>query len=56
MDFQIGDVIVLKKEHPCGSRQWKVLRIGGDIKIRCQVCGHLVMLARHKLEKQVVKK
>lgn len=53
MDFQIDDRLILKKEHPCGANDWKVLRVGADIKIKCQGCEHLVMIARSKLEKQV---
>ncbi|RRD93809.1 DUF951 domain-containing protein [Clostridiales bacterium COT073_COT-073] len=55
MELQIGEIVVLKKEHPCGGREWKILRVGADIKIKCQTCGHLVMLPRPKLEKQIVK-
>lgn len=55
MDFQIDEIIILKKEHPCGNRKWKVLRVGADIKIKCEGCGHLLMLPREKLKKQVVK-
>lgn len=53
MDIRLGDVCRLKKEHPCGSREWLVLRVGADFRIRCQGCGHEVMLDRLKLEKNV---
>lgn len=56
MELQIDDIITLKKEHPCGGKDWKILRVGADIKIKCETCGHLVMLPRQKLEKQVVVK
>ena len=55
MDIQIGDVLVLKKGHPCGGQEWTVLRVGADIRIKCSQCGHLVMLPRAKLEKQIKK-
>lgn len=55
MEFQIDDRLLLKKGHPCGANDWKVLRVGADIKIKCQNCGHLVMIPRSKLEKQVKK-
>ncbi|MBO6158984.1 MAG: DUF951 domain-containing protein [Firmicutes bacterium] len=53
MDIRIGDGIRLKKEHPCGSKEWDVLRVGADFKIRCRICGREVMVPREKLEKRV---
>ena len=50
-----GDVLELKKEHPCGSRRWLVLRVGMDFRLRCEGCGHEVMLPRSKAEKSVKK-
>ncbi len=55
MDLQIGDTLILKKAHPCGGQEWAVLRVGADIRIKCEQCGHLVMLPRAKLEKQIKK-
>lgn len=55
MNLQIGDKITLKKGHPCGGYDWEILRVGADIKIKCLTCGHLVMLSRSKLEKQIKK-
>ncbi len=55
MDIQVGDVLELKKQHPCGSRDWLVLRVGMDFKLRCQGCGHELMLPRSKAEKNVKK-
>ena len=43
----------IKKAHPCGSQEWLVLRVGMDFKIRCQGCGHEVMLPRSKVEKNI---
>ncbi len=43
MDLQVNDIAELKKEHPCGSKRWQVLRVGMDIKLRCMGCGHEVM-------------
>ena len=40
MDLKLHDVVELKKEHPCGSRRWEVLRVGMDIRLRCAGCGH----------------
>ena len=55
MDIRIGDVLELKKPHPCGSREWTVLRVGMDFKLRCVGCGHEVMSPRSKIEKSVKK-
>ena len=51
MDIQVGDVLELKKAHPCGSKEWKVLRMGMDFKLKCLGCGHEVMTPRAKAEK-----
>ena len=55
MDIHVGDVLELKKPHPCGSRQWLVLRVGMDFRLRCAGCGHELMLPRSKAEKAVKK-
>ncbi|MBR6400258.1 MAG: DUF951 domain-containing protein [Firmicutes bacterium] len=55
MDFNIGDIVKMKKAHPCGSDEWEILRVGADFRIKCRGCGHLVMLPRVKLEKNVKK-
>jgi hypothetical protein len=53
--FCVGDIVQLKKQHPCGSDQWEVLRVGADFRIKCLGCSHQVMLPRHKFEKSVKK-
>lgn len=53
--YHIGDVVQMKKAHPCGSNEWEVLRIGVDFVIRCCGCGHRVMIPRPKFEKAVKK-
>lgn len=55
MDIHVGDTLKMKKTHPCGSQQWQVLRVGMDFKLRCDGCGHEVMLPRSKAEKNVRK-
>lgn len=58
MQLFVGDVIVLKKPHPCGGHNWEILRTGMDFRIKCLTCGHSVMLPRTRLEKgirQVIK-
>ena len=51
MDIHVGDVLELKKEHPCGSRRG--LGVGMDFKLRCEGCGHELMLPRSKAEKSI---
>lgn len=53
MELHLHDMVELKKEHPCGSRQWEVMRVGMDIKLRCLGCGHEVMAPRRKVEKSI---
>ena len=53
MDIHVGDVLELKKEHPCGSRRWQVLRVGMDFRLRCAGCGHELMIPRSKAEKSI---
>ncbi len=58
MDIRVGDILEMKKAHPCGkkeSKQFAVLRVGIDFKIRCMGCGHEVMLPRVKAEKNIRK-
>ena len=49
--FAVGDIIRLKKQHPCGSFEWEVLRVGADFRLRCLGCGHQVMVSRKLVEK-----
>lgn len=53
MDICLGDVIKLKKPHPCGSQEWEVLRVGMDFRLKCMGCGHQVMLPRKLVEKNI---
>lgn len=53
MKFNIGDVVSMKKQHPCGNNEWEILRVGMDFRIRCLKCGRQVMLPRKKFEKSV---
>lgn len=55
MDLRLHDLVELKKPHPCGSTRWEILRLGMDIKLRCQGCGHELMLPRSKAEKSIRK-
>ena len=53
--FNIGDIVETKKQHPCGDNHCEVIRVGADFKIKCLKCGRIVMLPRPKFEKSVKK-
>jgi hypothetical protein len=55
MDIQVGDILTMKKAHPCGSKEWEVLRIGADLRMKCMGCGHQIMIPRPKAEKGIKK-
>ena len=55
MDVRVGDTLEMKKAHPCGSKRFDVLRVGMDFKIKCQGCGHEVMVPRAKIERNIKK-
>ena len=55
MTFTVGQIVKMKKSHPCGSDQWEILRVGADFKLKCLGCGHMVMLPRNKVEKNILK-
>ena len=54
-DFGLGDIVKMRKPHPCGSSEWEVIRVGADIKIKCQGCGRIVMLDREVFQKRALK-
>lgn len=51
MDCQVGDIVKLKKPHPCGSREWEILRVGADFRLKCEGCGRQIMAPRKLVEK-----
>ncbi len=53
IEFRIGDVVRLRKPHPCGATDWTVVRLGADIGLRCHGCDHKVLLTRRTLEKRI---
>ena len=55
IQFRIGDIVQMKKKHPCGSQEWEVMQLGSDMRVKCCGCGHMVMLPRTKFEKNVKK-
>ena len=51
MEYNIGDIVKLKKKHPCGSFEWEILRVGADFRLKCMGCEHQIMIARKLVEK-----
>jgi hypothetical protein len=54
MDLELNDIVRLKKKHPCGGSEWRVLHTGADIRIQCTTCRRVVMLPRTELERRIV--
>lgn len=54
-EYNLGDVVMMKKPHPCGNNEWEIMRLGADIRIRCTKCGRMVMLPRLEFEKKMKK-
>ncbi|MDX1933925.1 MAG: DUF951 domain-containing protein [Capsulimonadales bacterium] len=50
----VGDVAILRKAHPCGGRDWKILRVGADIGLECRVCGRKILIPRAEFERRCV--
>ena len=55
MEYNLGDIVQTKKQHPCGCDLWEVARVGADVKIKCEKCGRLVMLSSTDFEKRLKK-
>jgi len=55
MDYGLGDIVEMKKQHPCGTNRWEITRMGADIKIRCSNCEHVVMMSRYDFERKMKK-
>ena len=53
LDYKLGSIVVMKKQHACGTNEWKVTRVGVDIKIKCISCGREIMLDRLEFEKKL---
>ena len=56
MEYNIGDIVKTKKQHPCGSNEWEITRVGVDFKLKCLGCGHVIVLQREKALKIISKK
>ena len=55
MDISVGDRVEMKKQHPCGTNLWEIIRVGADIKIKCLNCGRTIMLPRIEFNKKLKK-
>ncbi|WCK54513.1 DUF951 domain-containing protein [Aneurinibacillus sp. Ricciae_BoGa-3] len=53
--YGLGDIVQMKKQHPCGTNEWKIIRLGMDIRIKCMGCEHSVLIPRQKFDKRVKK-
>lgn len=54
-EFQLNDIVQMKKTHPCGTNAWKVIRMGMDIRIKCEGCGHSVLIPRKEFVRKMKK-
>ena len=55
MDYKLGSIVIMKKEHPCKTNKFEIVRIGADIKIKCINCGRIVMMPRIEFNKKIKK-
>ena len=54
-DYKLGSIVIMKKQHPCGTNKWEIVRIGTDIKIKCLNCNRTIMLPRVDFNKKLKK-
>lgn len=54
-EYSLGSIVIMKKDHPCGSNEWEITRVGADIKIKCLKCGRSIMLPRIEFNKKLKK-
>ena len=55
MEYKLGSIVIMKKQHPCGENLWEIIRVGADIKIKCSKCGRTIMLSRIDFNKKLKK-
>jgi len=55
LDYKLGSIVIMKKQHPCGTNKWEIIRVGADIKIKCLECNRTIMLPRVEFNKKVKK-
>ena len=53
--YDLGTIVIMKKQHPCGTNEWEVVRVGADIKIKCLYCGRTVLIPRIEFNKKLKK-
>ena len=51
LQYEVGDIVQLKKPHPCGSSRWRILRVGADFRLKCEGCGRMMMVPRKMVER-----
>ena len=56
MEYNIGDIVRTKKQHPCGNKEWEITRVGVDFKLKCTKCGKIILMPREKAIKAITKK
>lgn len=54
-EYKLGSIVMMKKQHPCGTNEWEITRVGADIKIKCLNCGRSIMLSRIEFNKKLKK-
>lgn len=52
-DYKLGSIVIMKKQHPCGTNEWEIVRVGADVKIKCIKCGRTIMLPRIEFNKKL---
>ena len=55
LNYEVGTKVIMKKQHPCGTNEWEITRVGADIKIKCLNCGRTVLIPRVEFNKKVKK-
>ena len=54
-NYDVGSIVVMKKQHPCGTNEWEIVRVGADIKIKCLNCNRTVLIPRVDFNKKIKK-
>ena len=55
MTYELNQIVSTKKQHVCGSKEWKIIRLGADLKLECVGCGRVIMLSKFELDKRIKK-
>ncbi len=55
LNYKLGSIVIMKKQHPCGTNKWEIIRVGADIKIKCLECNRTIMLPRVEFNKKIKK-